>query len=325
MSSSSSKQPAAARKSKGRQKVSMVKMANHSNLQVTFSKRRAGLFKKASELCTLCAADAAIIVFSPANKVYCFGHPNVKTVVDRLAPPPEIDPSPTNPRSHLIIEAHRNSSIRELNIELTRVETLLRAEKARADEIERLRKSGQAQRWLPTSLDDLDFAQLAALKESVMEFKKNLDAKVQKQMFRASQSQNPNPSCFSLGVGENINVSRVPTFDFPNLSLGLGDFSPYFNGAVGYSSNRDDQTGLNDLVGQVTDYPMTNSSSSSGGGGGHDYLRGSYGSSGAMFNVVGGSNGASNSSFVGVDDDTVGSRGVGFALGHGHGLFQMFN
>ncbi|RHN80355.1 putative transcription factor MADS-type1 family [Medicago truncatula] len=58
-------------------------MSNESNLQVTFSKHCNGLFKKASELCTLCGAYIALIVFSPSEKVFSFGHPNVDTVIDR--------------------------------------------------------------------------------------------------------------------------------------------------------------------------------------------------------------------------------------------------
>ncbi|MBW1279451.1 hypothetical protein KYD79_27145, partial [Escherichia coli] len=50
----------------------------------TFSKRRAGLFKKASELCTLCGAEIGIIVFSPAKKPFSFGHPRVESVLDRF-------------------------------------------------------------------------------------------------------------------------------------------------------------------------------------------------------------------------------------------------
>ncbi|KAK2968904.1 hypothetical protein RJ640_018596 [Escallonia rubra] len=46
-------------RSKGRQRVAMQRMANSSNLQVTFSKCRNGVFKKATELCTLCDAQAA--------------------------------------------------------------------------------------------------------------------------------------------------------------------------------------------------------------------------------------------------------------------------
>ncbi|KAL7206311.1 hypothetical protein ACSBR2_019093 [Camellia fascicularis] len=73
-----------ARKSKGRQKIEMTRISKESNLLVTFSKRRSGLFKKASELCTLYGAEIAIIVFSPGKKAFSFGHPCVVTVVDRF-------------------------------------------------------------------------------------------------------------------------------------------------------------------------------------------------------------------------------------------------
>ncbi|EFH63300.1 predicted protein [Arabidopsis lyrata subsp. lyrata] len=65
------------RKNLGRRKIEIEKIKNQSNLQVTFSKRRSGLFKKASELRTLCDAEIAIIVFSPGGKVYSFRHPNM--------------------------------------------------------------------------------------------------------------------------------------------------------------------------------------------------------------------------------------------------------
>ncbi|KAD7477342.1 hypothetical protein E3N88_00478 [Mikania micrantha] len=55
------------KKSKGRQKIQMARMEKESNLLVTFSKRRSGLFKKASELCILCGLDIAIIAFSPES------------------------------------------------------------------------------------------------------------------------------------------------------------------------------------------------------------------------------------------------------------------
>lgn len=70
------------RKNLGRRKVEMVKMTNESNLQVTFSKRRSGLFKKASELCTLCDVEIALIVFSPSGKVFSFGHPDINILLD---------------------------------------------------------------------------------------------------------------------------------------------------------------------------------------------------------------------------------------------------
>ncbi|WMV25409.1 hypothetical protein MTR67_018794 [Solanum verrucosum] len=47
----------------------MVKIKKASNLGVTFSKCRAGLFKKASELCTLCGAEIVIVIFPPTAKM----------------------------------------------------------------------------------------------------------------------------------------------------------------------------------------------------------------------------------------------------------------
>ncbi|KAG6424989.1 hypothetical protein SASPL_115412 [Salvia splendens] len=86
------------------------------------------------------------------------------------------------------MEAHRNSNIRDLNIDLTRLETMLRSERARAGEIDRLREAGRHQGWLPASLDGFDHAQLGALKERVAGFKKELDDKVQKEMVRVSET-----------------------------------------------------------------------------------------------------------------------------------------
>ncbi|KAF4360145.1 hypothetical protein CsatB_001967 [Cannabis sativa] len=68
----------------GRRKIEMVKVQDRSALQVTFSKRRNGLFKKANELATLCDVDIAIIVFSPGGKVYSYGKPNVTSIIDRF-------------------------------------------------------------------------------------------------------------------------------------------------------------------------------------------------------------------------------------------------
>jgi hypothetical protein len=65
------------------QKVEMKKISKESNLRVSFSRRRSGLFKKASELCTLSGAEVALVVFSPSEKVFSFGHPNVDTIIDR--------------------------------------------------------------------------------------------------------------------------------------------------------------------------------------------------------------------------------------------------
>jgi hypothetical protein len=71
------------KQTQGRQKIEIKQIEEKSNLQVTFSKRRGGLVKKASELSLLCGAQVAILAFSPGKKVFAFGHPDVDMVLDR--------------------------------------------------------------------------------------------------------------------------------------------------------------------------------------------------------------------------------------------------
>lgn len=55
-----------------RQKIQIKRIDNLTARQVTFSKRRRGLFKKAQELSTLCDAEIALIVFSATGKLFEF-------------------------------------------------------------------------------------------------------------------------------------------------------------------------------------------------------------------------------------------------------------
>ncbi|CAA6659495.1 unnamed protein product [Spirodela intermedia] len=61
-----------------REKIKIRKIENIAARQVTFSKRRRGLFKKAHELAVLCDADVGLIVFSSTNKLYEFSSTRVK-------------------------------------------------------------------------------------------------------------------------------------------------------------------------------------------------------------------------------------------------------
>ena len=52
-----------------RGKTQMRRIENATSRQVTFSKRRNGLLKKAFELSVLCDAEVALIIFSPRGKL----------------------------------------------------------------------------------------------------------------------------------------------------------------------------------------------------------------------------------------------------------------
>ncbi|KHN01568.1 Agamous-like MADS-box protein AGL62 [Glycine soja] len=201
------------KKSRGRQKIEMKKMSNESNLQVTFSKRRSGLFKKASELCTLCGADVALVVFSPGEKVFSFGHPNVDAVIDRYlerAPPTES-----------FMEAHRmahvrdlnaqltqisNHNVRELNAQLTQINNHLNNERKRAEELNLMKKGAQAQLWWARPLDGMSIAQLKQFKAALEELKKQVARLADRAMLQSVT----NPTLqFFPGVSSSSNSNLV--------------------------------------------------------------------------------------------------------------------
>ncbi|KAI4985827.1 hypothetical protein ZWY2020_018457 [Hordeum vulgare] len=79
--------------STGRHRIEMSLRPDKNSRQVTFSKRRAGLFKKCSELSILCGARVAVVVFSEAGNVFALGSPSMEAVL-RLhdgAPVPAAD------------------------------------------------------------------------------------------------------------------------------------------------------------------------------------------------------------------------------------------
>ncbi|XP_050890766.1 agamous-like MADS-box protein AGL62 [Lathyrus oleraceus] len=156
------------RKNLGRQKIEMKKMSKESNLQVTFSKRRSGLFKKASELCTLCGVDVALVVFSPGEKVFSFGHPHVDTVIERyLSHIP-----PQNNGTMQFIEAHRSANVRELNNQFTQINNTLDIEKKRGEELSHLRKVIEAKFWWAHPINGMDMAQLKLFKKALEDLRK---------------------------------------------------------------------------------------------------------------------------------------------------------
>ncbi|PHT66181.1 hypothetical protein T459_30606 [Capsicum annuum] len=55
-----------------RGKTEIKRIENATSRQVTFSKRRSGLLKKASELSILCDAEVTLIIFSQKGKLFEF-------------------------------------------------------------------------------------------------------------------------------------------------------------------------------------------------------------------------------------------------------------
>ncbi|XP_010520750.1 PREDICTED: MADS-box protein AGL24-like isoform X2 [Tarenaya hassleriana] len=66
-----------------REKIRIKKIDNVTARQVTFSKRRRGIFKKAEELSVLCDAEVALIIFSATGKLFEFSSSRMRDMLAR--------------------------------------------------------------------------------------------------------------------------------------------------------------------------------------------------------------------------------------------------
>ncbi|CAI9100047.1 OLC1v1036967C1 [Oldenlandia corymbosa var. corymbosa] len=170
---------ATAKMSRGRQRVDMVKMTNENNLQVTFSKRRLGLFKKASELCTLTGSELAIVVFSPGSKVYSFGSPSVSKILEKYeAQVPHF----IGPQSSIdkVNQARCRANEISLNEELRALEDHMGTVKKRRSEFTKMVRANQNQYWWQAPIEELSMEQLEQLKIAYEEMDKRVQIQTQK-------------------------------------------------------------------------------------------------------------------------------------------------
>lgn len=71
----------------GRVKLKIKRLENTSNRQVTYSKRRGGILKKAKELSILCDIDIILLMFSPTGKptIFTGARSNIEDVIAKFA------------------------------------------------------------------------------------------------------------------------------------------------------------------------------------------------------------------------------------------------
>ncbi|XWS69280.1 hypothetical protein CRYUN_Cryun04dG0165500 [Craigia yunnanensis] len=173
------------KKTKGRQKIEMKKIENEDDRLITFSKRRSGIYKKASELSTLCGAEVGFIVFSPAGKPFSFGHPSIESVTNRFLnqnPPP-------NDNTHPLVEAHRKVRINQLSQQLNEILSQLDDEKEKGKVLDQLTSGKETHGWWEAPIDQLNQKELHGLYSSFHELRNNLYSKLNDKSVGATSSQ----------------------------------------------------------------------------------------------------------------------------------------
>ncbi|KAF2924782.1 MADS-box transcription factor 50-like isoform X2 [Oryza sativa Japonica Group] len=103
----------------------MRRIEDTTRRQVTFSKRRKGLLKKASELSVLCDAEVALLVFSPRGRFFHFASaPSLEGTIDRYISHTQEAPANKKPRELTV--KNMKSQSETLAMEIDTVEAYTR-------------------------------------------------------------------------------------------------------------------------------------------------------------------------------------------------------
>ncbi|CAK9320532.1 unnamed protein product [Citrullus colocynthis] len=97
----------------GRGKIVIRRIDNSASRQVTFSKRRKGLIKKAKELSILCDAEVGLIIFSSSGKHYEFASTSIQSVIEKYNRRKEEDQLLLNPISDVKLWQKEVTTLRQ--------------------------------------------------------------------------------------------------------------------------------------------------------------------------------------------------------------------
>ncbi|KAG5624118.1 hypothetical protein H5410_009336 [Solanum commersonii] len=222
----------------GRGKVELKRIENKISRQVTFSKRRSGLLKKANEISVLCDADVALIVFSTKGKLFQYSSTDssMESILERYE---------RYPYAERQMNAHDSDPKENWNVEypklMSRIELLQRnIRHYMGQDLDplSLRELQSIEQQIDTSLKRIRSRKNQLMHESISELQKKERA-LQEQnnlitkKLKENEKTQPNSSTFHVPPSHSHHL--------PNLTIG-GTFG---------GMNRDGS-------GQVHQYPGSN-------------------------------------------------------------------
>lgn len=96
----------------GRRKIDIVRIDNARHRLLTYTKRKQGLIRKATELSILCGAEVGVIIFGSDEKMTIYSSSSIDEIVERWkehkddpeASPPGPNPAPMPSSSTLVLQ-----------------------------------------------------------------------------------------------------------------------------------------------------------------------------------------------------------------------------
>ncbi|KAI9191489.1 hypothetical protein LWI28_009038 [Acer negundo] len=162
------------KKTRGKKVIELKRIEDDKNRVITFSKRKSGIYKKASDLATLTGAKVGVVMFSPSGKPYSFGDPSIEDVTNLFQGVSQ----PLDGSTHHAIEAYRKMKISKLLQDHNDVLHQLDDEKEHGKKLEEMTKGKTSQGWWESSTDDLNVQQLRQLLAAFEKLSKTTHSKI---------------------------------------------------------------------------------------------------------------------------------------------------
>ncbi|KAJ4827719.1 hypothetical protein Tsubulata_018043 [Turnera subulata] len=165
------------KKTKGKQKIEIKEIENDVTKLTTFSKRRSGITRKASNLATLTGAHVAVGIYSPGGKLYTFGSSSFESVTNRFL---GMETSDFCDNTVLTLGAQRQSRIDDLNQQVNQLMQKLGEEKKKKKVMKKKLEGVERNGWWEAKVEHLQKPELLELEKKFKELLAQLESKVPK-------------------------------------------------------------------------------------------------------------------------------------------------
>ncbi|XP_010541161.1 PREDICTED: agamous-like MADS-box protein AGL61 [Tarenaya hassleriana] len=133
----------------------------------TFSKRRAGIYKKLNELIFTCNAEVGFLVFSKAETPFTFSHTSMESVFDKSMNPirrKEKDSTDS------LVDAYKRERINHMNEEYEKVLEAIEEEKDRTQVLEKVSEEREIKKyWWKAPVQELDVNETQQMHDAFVE------------------------------------------------------------------------------------------------------------------------------------------------------------